>query len=91
MKLHQASKITYNLRLEGKPWRRGLSRDALFEQIHQAYETLFDSDIDMLFLVEQEFKGGCYDNYFCTPYTMWEALCETPEIMADYLQLSWER
>lgn len=81
---------TYDLRMEGQEWVRGLSCGALFQAIEAAYEKLGDPNKDLLFRIEENYTGGDQESNFCMDEIMWEALCETPDAMRMYLRMSWD-
>ena len=77
---------TYDLRIEGQEWRRELLRDSLFHAIAFAYKQKPDDQTDMLFLIQENHEPH-REQFFCMPYQMWDALCETPEVMTMYLRI----
>jgi hypothetical protein len=79
---------SYDLRIEGCPWAEGLSREALYETIEAAFAQLPDIETEMLFLIRQDY-GSHQEQFFCMPHLMWEALCETSDVMRSYLQICW--
>lgn len=85
-KPHKGTTQTYDLRIEGQEWRRNMARDSVFHAIQFAYKQKPDDQTDMLFLIQENFDP--YEEFFfCMPFQMWEALCETPEVMSMYLRM----
>lgn len=85
MRKPKANQETYDVRIEGKPWMRGLSRVQAFEAIEAAFAELADPNADMLFAIEAEGQS-----VFVMDAIMWEACCESPDVMKAYLEMGWE-
>lgn len=76
----------YDLRIEGQEWRRGMQMHNVYHAIEFAFKQKNDSEADMLFVIEINDVEN-FEEKFCMCYTMWEALCETPEVMGMYLRI----
>ncbi len=82
---------TYDLRMEGMPWYRDLSRDDLYHAVEAAYKARPENDNELLFVIAENASGLFEEQFFCMDYIMWEALCETPGVMTMYLNMFWHR
>lgn len=85
-KLNEVVNHTYDVRLEGQEWRRELSKNSAFHAVSFAYKQLPDNETDMLFVLRENWNNH-KEHFFCMPYLMWDALCETPEVMGNYLRI----
>lgn len=81
---------TYDVRIEGQKWVRGVSCAEAFAAIQAAFDKLDDPNEELLFLIQENFTGSDQTNSFCTNEMMWEAICENPAAMRMYLQMGWE-
>lgn len=87
---HQPVAETYDVRIEGQQWLRGLSCAAAFLAIQVAFEKLDDPNEELLFLIQENFTGNDQETSFCITEIMWKAICEDPGAIRMYSQMGWE-
>lgn len=82
---------TFDIRIEGDPWIRNIDRDAMHHAITSAFVRKDKDQDDMLFVIQENASGGDMEQFFCMSGQMWEALCETPQIMTMFLNMGWSQ
>lgn len=85
-----ASAETYDLKIKGEEWLRGLSCTAAFNTIQDAMYELGDPNMELSFVIKENFTGHDQKTSFTVNEFMWEAICESPSSMRMYLRMGWK-
>jgi hypothetical protein len=80
---------TYDLQIKRRGWLNGLSCTAAFNAIQAEFEKLGDPNIELRFVIKENFTGQGKKAPFTVNAIMWDAICESPSSMRMYLRMIW--